>query len=122
MWIHRCCLIVFYFNDTATTEIYTLSLHDALPISESTEQLRPYFEGNYGDRGHWAGRRSYYPEDGWDRSLGGRLGSKASDAKTWLRFMDEGEVETAVLYPTAGLGIGWVREPDFATALCRAYN
>src|SRR2546422_2830680 len=24
----------FFFNDTATTEIYTLSLHDALPISE----------------------------------------------------------------------------------------
>src|SRR2546430_6310910 len=28
----------FFFNDTATTEIYTLSLHDALPISAS---LRP---------------------------------------------------------------------------------
>src|SRR3712207_9390503 len=26
---------VFFFNDTATTEIYTLSLHDALPISET---------------------------------------------------------------------------------------
>src|SRR5688572_31589804 len=26
----------FFFNDTATTEIYTLSLHDALPISPST--------------------------------------------------------------------------------------
>src|SRR3712207_7235261 len=26
-----CC---FFFNDTATTEIYTLSLHDALPISD----------------------------------------------------------------------------------------
>src|SRR2546429_7319350 len=26
----------FFFNDTATTEIYTLSLHDALPISFST--------------------------------------------------------------------------------------
>src|SRR3982750_5037942 len=26
-------LCVFFFNDTATTEIYTLSLHDALPIS-----------------------------------------------------------------------------------------
>src|SRR6478672_13084536 len=25
----------FFFNDTATTEIYTLSLHDALPISSS---------------------------------------------------------------------------------------
>src|SRR5258708_19078668 len=28
--------IVFFFNDTATTEIYTLSLHDALPISRAS--------------------------------------------------------------------------------------
>src|SRR2546430_9058675 len=28
-------IIFFFFNDTATTEIYTLSLHDALPISLS---------------------------------------------------------------------------------------
>src|SRR5579871_3388589 len=27
--------IIFFFNDTATTEIYTLSLHDALPISST---------------------------------------------------------------------------------------
>src|ERR1035438_10931414 len=27
-----CCGAIFFFNDTATTEIYTLSLHDALPI------------------------------------------------------------------------------------------
>src|SRR3712207_7671640 len=26
------CCVFFFFNDTATTEIYTLSLHDALPI------------------------------------------------------------------------------------------
>src|SRR2546426_6955800 len=29
----------FFFNDTATTEIYTLSLHDALPISTAEEVL-----------------------------------------------------------------------------------
>src|SRR6266567_8723965 len=29
----RCSASTFFFNDTATTEIYTLSLHDALPIS-----------------------------------------------------------------------------------------
>src|SRR6266480_7835043 len=29
----------FFFNDTATTEIYTLSLHDALPISSSPASL-----------------------------------------------------------------------------------
>src|SRR3712207_7664523 len=28
----RECVVCFFFNDTATTEIYTLSLHDALPI------------------------------------------------------------------------------------------
>src|SRR3712207_9156576 len=30
MFVGICC---FFFNDTATTEIYTFSLHDALPIS-----------------------------------------------------------------------------------------
>src|SRR2546427_8625720 len=30
---------VFFFNDTATTEIYTLSLHDALPISAAFTEL-----------------------------------------------------------------------------------
>src|SRR3990172_2025479 len=31
---------LFFFNDTATTEIYTLSLHDALPICSSPEIFR----------------------------------------------------------------------------------
>src|SRR5713101_10175972 len=36
-----CCLFFFFFffNDTATTEIYTLSLHDALPISITRSSL-----------------------------------------------------------------------------------
>ena len=33
-------MIFFFFNDTATTEIYTLSLHDALPISPDAEQMK----------------------------------------------------------------------------------
>src|SRR5690349_25166486 len=36
--------LFFFFNDTATTEIYTLSLHDALPISIELEiPARPEF-------------------------------------------------------------------------------
>src|SRR3989442_5743196 len=31
----------FFFNDTATTEIYTLSLHDALPISDRRQRPTP---------------------------------------------------------------------------------
>src|SRR3712207_9032968 len=30
-------MLFFFFNDTATTEIYTLSLHDALPISDQAQ-------------------------------------------------------------------------------------
>src|SRR2546422_4167523 len=35
----RLSVFFFFFNDTATTEIYTLSLHDALPISEQLERV-----------------------------------------------------------------------------------
>src|SRR5258706_8631359 len=38
-------LSVFFFNDTATTEIYTLSLHDALPISPLGEEMEEAWEG-----------------------------------------------------------------------------
>src|SRR5437016_7278861 len=34
------CSFLFFFNDTATTEIYTLSLHDALPISDRRRRSR----------------------------------------------------------------------------------
>src|SRR5690348_17761970 len=34
--IHTFFPFFFFFNDTASTEIYTLSLHDALPISRSS--------------------------------------------------------------------------------------
>src|SRR6476659_10444674 len=37
MWRCRVLCFFFFFNDTATTEIYTLSLHDALPICAYTQ-------------------------------------------------------------------------------------
>src|SRR2546427_7992635 len=40
MGTHEMCFF-FFFNDTATTEIYTLSLHDALPICSSTSTTAP---------------------------------------------------------------------------------
>src|SRR3712207_9421631 len=51
----------FFFNDTATTEIYTLSLHDALPISPGVLCCAgdPGGQGRagLGDRGVRGGRR-----------------------------------------------------------------
>src|ERR1035438_10652244 len=48
------CFFFFFFNDTATTEIYTLSLHDALPICPGPQSDRgllprqPRHEGDLG--------------------------------------------------------------------------
>src|SRR3712207_7144297 len=53
--------VVFFFNDTATTEIYTLSLHDALPIC----------------RRRRGGRGSPWPA-GRDARPGGRRGPAGS--------------------------------------------
>src|SRR3712207_9326309 len=36
---YQSLVFIFFFNDTATTEIYTLSLHDALPISRTPPPL-----------------------------------------------------------------------------------
>src|SRR3712207_9555190 len=55
----RSLFFFFFFNDTATTEIYTLSLHDALPISSAARLGRRVFAGS---------RRERRPEDdGRDR-------------------------------------------------------
>src|SRR2546430_14131762 len=50
-------ILVFFFNDTATTEIYTLSLHDALPISGAGVERRGPAPGVRGNGGRRRGHR-----------------------------------------------------------------
>src|SRR5256886_9778009 len=64
----------FFFNDTATTEIYTLSLHDALPISASpyTDQARLLAARLYvlgGELDRAAGELAAVAENSKDRDL-----------------------------------------------------
>src|SRR2546430_3789570 len=65
---HNQILFFFFFNDTATTEIYTLSLHDALPISrprhpEPSPLRRPHLARRRPPRGdaRGAARRDARP-------------------------------------------------------------
>src|SRR3712207_9270822 len=51
----RSCSCCFFFNDTATTEIYTLSLHDALPIYGVRRAERLVHEHHGRVRGQGAG-------------------------------------------------------------------
>src|SRR5256885_17212477 len=60
----------FFFNDTATTEIYTLSLHDALPIcvrrdADGTGPVRHHENGG-GGMGHCGGSRPAAVRDAGD--------------------------------------------------------
>src|SRR5947209_18785041 len=52
-------LYIFFFNDTPTTEIYTLSLHDALPISSNrtSSPARTRLTSGWTGRRAWSARR-----------------------------------------------------------------
>src|SRR3712207_9151077 len=63
---------IFFFNDTATTEIYTLSLHDALPIFQRVEDRG----GARGEPAHRAVRVALHEEDGV--VVGDRLDRKST--------------------------------------------
>src|SRR5213075_3546191 len=64
-WFCVCVVFFFFFNDTATTEIYTtrhtLSLHDALPISAG--RLRRRLRRHRRDRGQRRGRAGLRSEE-----------------------------------------------------------
>src|SRR3712207_8514657 len=59
----------FFFNDTATTEIYTLSLHDALPIFVRRGQV---------------GQRGVAPGESPDDIAPGRVGQRREDSREVL--------------------------------------
>ena len=78
--------------------------------------LQPYLAAR------WQDRRVLLPKDGYDRDYGGKLGKRKVDAPIQLADMDVEGIRVAVLYPTNGLFLGEIREPEYAAALCRAYN
>ncbi len=87
-------------------------------VRDSEEQIRQYLEAPYDKRERLGGGS----RDGYDNTVGGTLGTREVDVNIWLDALDSGGLETAVLYPTGGLGSGFLSEPDFAVARSRAYN
>jgi predicted TIM-barrel fold metal-dependent hydrolase len=89
-------------------------------------------------RGHEELLRSplFPPMDSWNRTalaIGGRYkeGSNsevfrkanyAITSREWLEFLARSEIEGTVLYPTAALGFGRVKEVEWGAALAQAYN
>src|SRR3712207_7140520 len=80
---------MFFFNDTATTEIYTLSLHDALPIWRKVEHDRGTARARCLHAGRRAVRRGREHRSGdahvrgsGDHAGGGRRGRLRSEEHT----------------------------------------
>src|SRR3712207_7321271 len=76
----------FFFNDTATTEIYTLSLHDALPICSRSS--RPSSPGMTWERGRRtssprAGQRAARP---WSRIDGDRKSTRLNSSHANISY------------------------------------
>jgi predicted TIM-barrel fold metal-dependent hydrolase len=88
-------------------------------VTETNEQVAKYLEEPFRRRPITF---SLYPWDAWDRRLLGTLGEWANDAPSWLRALDDGGMESTILYPTLGLFMSFLRDRAWAVALCRAYN
>src|SRR3712207_8837667 len=75
---------IFFFNDTATTEIYTLSLHDALPILERLSDLL------------LGGKRT--------RGVGGELFDRREGGLAWLLALEQDGLAGLALPGSCQLG------------------
>jgi predicted TIM-barrel fold metal-dependent hydrolase len=88
-------------------------------VTETWEQIAAYLEEPYRRRPLLT---PFFPQDAWDRRLLGSRGHWAGDGKSWVEALDSGGMTMAVLYPTLGLFNAFLRDAEWAVALCRAYN
>src|SRR2546422_11568349 len=85
-WHHLCSIhsphisfFFFFFNDTATTEIYTLSLHDALPICPTGWAASP--------RGSSASMKlACGPSLDWSRSASDRKSTRLNSSHGYISY------------------------------------
>jgi predicted TIM-barrel fold metal-dependent hydrolase len=88
-------------------------------VTETQEQVAKYLDEPFRRRPL---NQFFFPWDGWDRRMLGTLGEYAGTAHAWLKALDRGGMEIAVLYPTLGLFMSFLKDRQWAVALCRAYN
>ncbi len=99
-------------------------------IYERQEEIRPYLDDRWKNRhtAFWPG--SY---QAWDVWMQGKLESgycfgsgkglnAAQQVETWIRALDEHEIEQAVLFSTGSGNVPKIAEPDFAVAMSHAVN
>src|SRR6266496_1120940 len=91
-------VVFFFFNDTATTEIYTLSLHDALPISRlpAAASLHHRPRRPTPDRPPARAAVTGRPARRGNSSVSGRLSTAPADGRTQHRLAHQRKPESAL--------------------------
>ncbi len=96
-------------------------------VLEDMEELIEYFEGEYAGRTRNTSLGLFPGLDGWSR--GAMIGKEDSnrkywhtDAAVWSECLADIGAEGSVLYPTAALAHGLMRDVPFAVATANAYN
>src|SRR5207247_3925303 len=88
-------------------------------VTESTEQVVKYMDAPFRNRQLVF---PIVPADGWDRRLLTKYHDTAGTADAWLQALDKGGMEQAVLFPTLGLFMSFLKDRAWAVQFCRAYN
>lgn len=95
-------------------------------VYERDEELFEHLEAPYAAKQTVCGFPFWPTLDGYHRgAIHARLNvhqNLESNASIWIDFLDGAEIERTVLYPTAGLTCGLIRDHDWALVLARAYN
>jgi len=96
-------------------------------IFERDEIIFEYLEPPYRGRKELFAYPFFPPPDGFHR-MARRIGDKRpfvlapDDPKTWAKVLDREGIDRTVIYPTAGLGVGYIQDAEWAVVVCRAYN
>ncbi|MCZ6547614.1 MAG: amidohydrolase family protein [Deltaproteobacteria bacterium] len=96
-------------------------------IFERDEIIFDYLEPPYRGRKELFAYPFFPPPDGFHR-MARRIVDKRpfviapDDPKTWAKVLDREGIDRTVIYPTAGLGVGFIQDAEWAVVACRAYN
>jgi hypothetical protein len=85
-------------------------------VLEKDRELHDYLGGHYTSAPRFE-TYSYFPSlDGWNRGTGVPGKDPETPAPRWLEFLDELGIHATVLYPTGGLALGLIQNPEWACA------
>lgn len=96
-------------------------------VYENENEIVEYFENEYKGARRFDVFSLFPSVDGWARGLmvaetANRRKYMHTDARVWSEMLDRVGLEGSVLYPTAGLGAGLLKEKHVSVAMAAAYN